>query len=82
MMNSSQSTLRIISGMEFPALIGVNIFNPPLENTLIKTCSNESAKYHITQYGHIVDHEGLCKYLLKFCERAACIMNSLGDIIK
>ena len=65
-MNPSQSTLLIITGMEVPVPIFIENFNPPSGKSLICTCSNRSTKYQITQYNHVMDHEGHWKFLLNF----------------
>ena len=79
---SSQATLRVIAGMEFPIPIGIENSKQLSYKALIWTWSDDYMKYCITQYGHIMEREGWCKYFLNFREPATSIMNSISKILK
>ena len=81
-MKPRKAKLRIIDGMEFPVLIGINTVKSPLEKPLIRTWNDESKKYEITQYDHVMYHEGCYKLFLNIYECATRIMKSLGEILK
>ena len=53
---SSQSTLHIISGMDVPVTIDIDTLKPLSYKSLIQTWSDDSTKYQITHYDHIVYH--------------------------
>ena len=57
--------------MESPRLICIDTVKPTWYKYLIRTWSDNYTKYQITQYNHIMDNEGCCKYFLNFRERSA-----------
>ena len=81
-MKSRQATLQIITGMEVPVTIFFESVKLPSDKSLICTFINGSTNYQITQYYHVIDNYGFCKFLLNLLERVTSIMTSLGNILK
>ena len=69
-MDPNQATHFIIYIMEVPNIIGAKTVKTLSDKFIVRTWNGDSTKYHISQYKHIIDHEGHYKLFLNFRERA------------